>query len=141
MQALCTEASLQALRRSYPQIYDTEDKLLINPAQVVVGKPDFLAAHAGIVPAAHRQAASHARWGVPSFTMQSLVMLIGVAHVCTRGKSASPWWGPCCYDRLLPSSADKPHAHAHAITRIDVSSHLSISIPGPGCQKLGFIAI
>ena len=61
LQALCTEASLQALRRSYPQIYDTDDKLLINPDQVVVGKPDFLAAHAGIIPAAHRQAASHAR--------------------------------------------------------------------------------
>ena len=61
MQALCTEASLQALRRSYPQIYESDDKLLINPERVNACKADFLAAHAGIVPAAHRQAASHAR--------------------------------------------------------------------------------
>ncbi|KAK9813516.1 hypothetical protein WJX73_003943 [Symbiochloris irregularis] len=61
LKALCTEASLQALRRSYPQIYETDDNLLVDPASVRVLRQDFMAAHQGIVPAAHRQAASHAR--------------------------------------------------------------------------------
>lgn len=61
LQALCTEASLQALRRCYPQIYDTDEKLLVDPANVTVTRDDFLAANSGIVPAAHRQASNHAR--------------------------------------------------------------------------------
>ena len=34
LQALCTEASLASLRRHYPQIYDADDKLLIDPGRV-----------------------------------------------------------------------------------------------------------
>ena len=60
-QALCTEASLAALRRTYPQIYDSDDKLLIDPARVAVTPRDFLAAHAAVTPASHRSAAAHAR--------------------------------------------------------------------------------
>lgn len=36
VQSLCTEASLQALRRAYPQIYSSDDKLLVDPASVAV---------------------------------------------------------------------------------------------------------
>lgn len=35
-QALCTEASLASLRRHYPQIYDADEKLLIDPGRVRV---------------------------------------------------------------------------------------------------------
>ena len=38
-QALCTEASLQALRRHYPQIYSSDDRLLLDPAAVAVQVP------------------------------------------------------------------------------------------------------
>ena len=61
-QALCTEASLRALRRRYPQIYKAEQKLLLDPRQVSVDRRDFLAAFSAIVPASHRSAAAHARW-------------------------------------------------------------------------------
>jgi ATPase family AAA domain-containing protein 2 len=61
LQALCTEASLRALRRHYPQIYETDDKLLIDPQKVSVTRHDFLAAAVGITPASHRSAAAHAR--------------------------------------------------------------------------------
>lgn len=61
LKALCTEAPLHALRRRYPQIYDSEDKLLVDPSQVVVMEDDFLAAHSLITPASHRSAAAHAR--------------------------------------------------------------------------------
>ena len=62
-QALCTEASLAALRRTYPQIYESDDKLLIDPAAVAVTPRDFFAAHASLTPASHRSAAAHARSG------------------------------------------------------------------------------
>ncbi len=62
MQALCTEASLHALRRQYPQIYDTHDKLLVDPATVRVSRTDFLSAFKAITPSSHRSAVAHARW-------------------------------------------------------------------------------
>ncbi|KAK9811900.1 hypothetical protein WJX72_012131 [[Myrmecia] bisecta] len=61
LKALCTEASLHALRRQYPQIYESDDKLLIDPASVKIGRRDFLSAFTAITPASHRSAAAHAR--------------------------------------------------------------------------------
>lgn len=61
LKALCTEASLAALRRKYPQIYDSEHKLLIDPEEVKVEKVDFLTAFQSITPASHRSAASPGR--------------------------------------------------------------------------------
>jgi SpoVK/Ycf46/Vps4 family AAA+-type ATPase len=54
LKALCTEAVIQGLRRRYPQIYESAEKLLLDPGQVQVEKCDFQAASLGIVPAAHR---------------------------------------------------------------------------------------
>ena len=62
MQALCTEASLHALRRRYPQIYDSDEKLLIDPRIIAVEQQDYEAALSSITPASHRSAAAHARW-------------------------------------------------------------------------------
>ena len=62
MQALCTEASLKALRRRYPQIYKSEQKLLLDATLVTVDRRDFLAAYSAIVPASHRSSAANARW-------------------------------------------------------------------------------
>ena len=61
-QALCTEASLHALRRSYPQIYEADEKLLVDPKTVHVGEEDFEAAQLAITPASHRAAAAPARY-------------------------------------------------------------------------------
>lgn len=47
LQALCAEASLAALRRVYPQVYDSDTKLLINPDAVVVIRQDFMTAMQG----------------------------------------------------------------------------------------------
>ena len=62
-QALCIEASLHALRRSYPQIYEADEKLLVDPKAVTVGEKDFEAAQLAITPASHRAAAAPARLG------------------------------------------------------------------------------
>ena len=61
MQALCTEASLASLRRHYPQIYEADHKLALDPGAVAVQRADFLAAVGTITPASHRSAAANAR--------------------------------------------------------------------------------
>lgn len=61
LRALCTEATLRAIRRKYPQIYASVDKLAIDPSQIRLKQCDFIDAMRHIVPASHRSANVHAR--------------------------------------------------------------------------------
>ncbi|XP_048505295.1 ATPase family AAA domain-containing protein 2-like isoform X2 [Athalia rosae] len=61
LRALCTEAVLQGLRRTYPQIYMTSDRLLLDPKRVEVKKRDFMQASSILVPSTHRAAPSAGR--------------------------------------------------------------------------------
>ncbi|XP_044027436.1 ATPase family AAA domain-containing protein 2-like isoform X2 [Siniperca chuatsi] len=61
VRAVCTEAALCALRRRYPQIYGTSQKLLLDVSSIAVGSCDFLAAMRKMSPASHRLAASPAK--------------------------------------------------------------------------------
>jgi SpoVK/Ycf46/Vps4 family AAA+-type ATPase len=61
IKALCAESALCALRRKYPQIYMSSDRLLIDMDSVQVQKLDFLEAMKAITPASHRSAVVHAR--------------------------------------------------------------------------------
>jgi len=54
LKALCTEAALRALRRRYPQIYESRDKLQINASSVNISVCDFYAAIKRIVPTTQR---------------------------------------------------------------------------------------
>lgn len=40
--ALCTEAALNAVQRTYPQIYKTNERLLIKPETIDVTARDFV---------------------------------------------------------------------------------------------------
>lgn len=40
--ALCTEAALNAIQRRYPQIYKSDDRLLLNPETIGVQARDFM---------------------------------------------------------------------------------------------------
>ena len=40
--ALCTEAALNAIQRRYPQVYKTDDRLLLKPETIGVGLRDFM---------------------------------------------------------------------------------------------------
>jgi ATPase family AAA domain-containing protein 2 len=42
LQALCTEAALNAVQRRYPQIYKSNDRLLLKPESIEVGLRDFM---------------------------------------------------------------------------------------------------
>ena len=61
LKALCTEATLQALRRHYPQIYTREEKLLIDTEAVRIQREDFVSAQKSITPASQRSAVVHAK--------------------------------------------------------------------------------
>ncbi|XP_076622694.1 ATPase family AAA domain-containing protein 2B isoform X2 [Colletes latitarsis] len=54
LRALCTEAVLQGLRRTYPQIYMTSNRLLLDPERVAVKKRDFIQASSILVPSSQR---------------------------------------------------------------------------------------
>ncbi|XP_050576088.1 ATPase family AAA domain-containing protein 2-like isoform X2 [Bombus affinis] len=57
LRALCTEAVLQGLRRTYPQIYITNNRLLLDPERIKVKKRDFLQASSILVPSSQRVSA------------------------------------------------------------------------------------
>jgi choline dehydrogenase-like flavoprotein len=40
--ALCTESALNAIQRRYPQVYKTDDRLLLKPETIGVGLQDFM---------------------------------------------------------------------------------------------------
>jgi SpoVK/Ycf46/Vps4 family AAA+-type ATPase len=54
LKALCAESALVALRRIYPQIYASSEKLVINPERILVQPRDFLQAMEKITPASQR---------------------------------------------------------------------------------------
>lgn len=54
LQAICTEAGLCALRRHYPQIYSSSQKLLLNAASITIEGCDFEAALKKMSPASRR---------------------------------------------------------------------------------------
>lgn len=61
LKALCAEAALAALRRSFPQIYASKEKLQLNIDAVRILPEDYERAMRKIVPAAQRCAVSPAR--------------------------------------------------------------------------------
>ncbi|CAF0916368.1 unnamed protein product, partial [Didymodactylos carnosus] len=54
LKGLCQEAFLSALRRRYPQIYDSRQKLKVNPRSLNLSRGDFYSALHQIVPACNR---------------------------------------------------------------------------------------
>ncbi|CAH2353920.1 tat-binding homolog 7 [[Candida] railenensis] len=58
LRALCTEAALNSIQRKYPQIYQSDDKLKVNPKSVKVIARDFMKAVEKIVPSSARSTSS-----------------------------------------------------------------------------------
>ncbi|KAG0100382.1 ATPase AAA domain-containing protein 2B [Podila epicladia] len=54
IKALCTEAALKAIRRRYPQIYESNEKLLIDASSIVVEEVDMLKSAKSLTPASYR---------------------------------------------------------------------------------------
>lgn len=60
LRALCTEAALNAVQGTYPQIYASNQKLIIDPSTIKVLAKDFMISVNKIVPSSERSAASGA---------------------------------------------------------------------------------
>ncbi|MBN3324700.1 ATAD2 protein, partial [Atractosteus spatula] len=58
IKAVCTEAALCALRRRYPQIYSTSEKLQLDVASISITSKDFMLAMRKTVPASQRAVSS-----------------------------------------------------------------------------------
>ncbi|KAI5612012.1 ATPase family AAA domain-containing protein 2B, partial [Silurus asotus] len=61
IKAVCAEAALCALRRRYPQIYSSSQKLFLDVSSISIEGRDFLSAMGKIVPASQRAVASPAK--------------------------------------------------------------------------------
>lgn len=60
LRALCTEAALNAVQRRYPQIYKSDQKLIIDPKTISIGPKDFMLASQKMVPSSERSTTSGA---------------------------------------------------------------------------------
>jgi SpoVK/Ycf46/Vps4 family AAA+-type ATPase len=60
LRALCTEAALNAIQGTFPQIYSSEQKLIVDPTAIKVLAKDFMISVNKIVPSSERSAASGA---------------------------------------------------------------------------------
>ncbi|KAF9029830.1 AAA-domain-containing protein [Hymenopellis radicata] len=67
LRALCTEATLNAIQRKYPQIYKSNDRLLLKPDSITVGLRDFMISIKKLVPSSARSSASVATPLPPQF--------------------------------------------------------------------------
>ncbi|KAF5004259.1 hypothetical protein FDECE_9236 [Fusarium decemcellulare] len=61
LRALCTEAALNAIQRTYPQIYSSTEKLVVNPEKINVHATDFMLSIKKLIPSSERSATSGAR--------------------------------------------------------------------------------
>ncbi|SMY23302.1 unnamed protein product [Zymoseptoria tritici ST99CH_1A5] len=60
LRALCTEAALNAVQGTYPQIYASDEKLIIDPSTIKVLAKDFMISVNKMIPSSERSASSGA---------------------------------------------------------------------------------
>lgn len=60
LRALCTEAALNAVQGTYPQIYSSEQKLIVDASKIKVLAKDFMISVNKIIPSSERSAATGA---------------------------------------------------------------------------------
>jgi SpoVK/Ycf46/Vps4 family AAA+-type ATPase len=60
LRALCTEAALNAMQRTYPQIYSSTNKLKVDPDKIKVTAKDFMLSVKKMVPSSERSTSSGA---------------------------------------------------------------------------------
>ncbi|KAM7382544.1 hypothetical protein PAMP_002270 [Pampus punctatissimus] len=66
IKAVCSEAALCALRRRYPQIYSSSQKLVLDVDSIAITNKDFVTAMSKMVPAAQRAIVSPAKALIPA---------------------------------------------------------------------------
>uniref|UniRef100_A0A667YYY7 ATPase family AAA domain-containing protein 2 n=1 Tax=Myripristis murdjan TaxID=586833 RepID=A0A667YYY7_9TELE len=84
IKAVCSEAALCALRRRYPQIYSSSQKLVLDVNNIAIGNRDFMSAMAKMVPAAQRAVVSPAKALIPAIRPLLSAALQDILHIVSR---------------------------------------------------------
>lgn len=58
IKALCSEATLIALRRTFPQVYESSHRLCLDPSKIVITRGDFAAAILKVIPSSRRSSST-----------------------------------------------------------------------------------
>ncbi|KAI1768661.1 AAA-domain-containing protein [Hypoxylon sp. FL1150] len=60
LRAMCTEAALNAIQRTYPQVYLSKEKLVVDPDKITIHMTDFMLSKNKIIPSSERSSTSGA---------------------------------------------------------------------------------
>lgn len=84
IKAVCSEAALCALRRRYPQIYSSSQKLVLDVDSIAIINKDFMCAMSKMVPAAQRAVVSPAKALIPAIRPLLSAALQNILHTVSR---------------------------------------------------------
>uniref|UniRef100_A0A665TLZ8 ATPase family AAA domain-containing protein 2 n=1 Tax=Echeneis naucrates TaxID=173247 RepID=A0A665TLZ8_ECHNA len=84
IKAMCSEAALCALRRRYPQIYSSSQKLVLDVNSIAIRNKDFMSAMSKMVPAAQRAVVSPAKALIPAIRPLLSTALQSILHTVSR---------------------------------------------------------
>ncbi|XP_068591755.1 ATPase family AAA domain-containing protein 2B isoform X2 [Cebidichthys violaceus] len=84
IKAVCSEAALCALRRRYPQIYFSSQKLVLDVNSIAIASKDFMSAMSKMVPAAQRAVVSPAKALIPAIHPLLSASLQNILHTVVR---------------------------------------------------------
>ncbi|XP_034552830.1 ATPase family AAA domain-containing protein 2-like isoform X2 [Notolabrus celidotus] len=84
IKAVCSEAALCALRRRYPQIYASSQKLVLDVNSITITNKDFMCAMSKMVPAAQRAVVSPAKALIPAIRPLLSAALQHILHNVSR---------------------------------------------------------
>uniref|UniRef100_A0A7N8XDU0 ATPase family AAA domain-containing protein 2 n=1 Tax=Mastacembelus armatus TaxID=205130 RepID=A0A7N8XDU0_9TELE len=84
IKAVCSEAALCALRRRYPQIYSSSQKLVLDVNSITITNKDFMTAMSKMVPAAQRVVVSPAKALIPAIRPLLSTALQNILDVVRR---------------------------------------------------------
>lgn len=84
IKAVCSEAALCALRRRYPQIYSSSQKLVLDVNSIAITNRDFMSAMSKMVPASQRAVVSPAKAMIAAIRPLLSAALQDILHTVSR---------------------------------------------------------
>lgn len=60
LRALCTEAAINSIQRTYPQIYSSKEKLIVDPDKISIHATDFMISIKKLIPSSERSTSAGA---------------------------------------------------------------------------------
>ena len=117
LKALCAETALRALKRRFPQVYRSTQKLLIDPSKVKVEKLDFVAAMRHLSPSSQRGSITQARPLPPhlrpllSNSLSSMLRGLAVQFPLYKFREPGDQTGPATKAKATDATEAVPQTH------------------------------